>query len=853
MAAACASRALWAALTRPPNPARAPAAPRAVPRARAPPPSDGDAGGGRDNHRRRPRAHGPHAPDVNLHWRAKNLERAGDRLGALRLLTTALELYPTNAHIGVSAARLVAENVDGRGASTALDDALAIAERCAEHDPNNAVVANLRATLEAKRGGKGAAARARALFARSVELNPAHAAAYHAWAVFERSRGRVAKARRLFRECRVADPTRAATSQAWALLEVDDRNFAEARRLFQDAVALDESHAPSWQAWADTERRLGNVGKAERLFRKGEEATRDAARGITGAASGTRVRRAREANAANARDLGGGRRAKEPTELDGDETSGVDNNSAGGAKTRTSRRSRLGGGGGSRAKLRARSSLLCSWASFEVARGSPTSGQRGDGYNMPLARTLFREAVDTCPENAQAWTQWWKAEAMASRGGSRSGGLGGSGFGRLNPNSSEGAERQLAVANEGLAKCPGNERLRHARALSLKSLGDTAGARHELEALARDFPANAHAAHSLGLLLQELGEFDAAVSAFERGKDASLPCLTAAAAAASHSGDVARARGLFMEGSAVASSGGARGRVGGFGPGVGSNDGGSSAGTVGSGFFGSLDDSSFGVFDGSFVDAAAVDGAGAAYASPGSFSSSSSSSRGGGVSSSSSSAQPSSSFGERMRTATRRDCSAHLRLWALLEKRDGAETVARTLFQRATDVDPTDGATWLQWGQFERRVSGAAAARSRFELGLAKCDSSDPYAAYLYQAWATMEAAEGDDAMAADLFADGTAAHPRAATLWLERGLFEASRGDVKAARRSFETGIETAPDYPPVFEALARLEFGEGNESRAEEVARAGGLVPPAVGARREETEDAAAAAAAAGREVTF
>ena len=262
MAAACASRALWAVLTRPPNPARAPAAPRAAPRARASPPSDGgDAGGGgRDNRRRRrPRAHGPHAPDVNLHWRAKNLERAGDRLGALRLLTTALELYPQNAHIGVSAARLVAENVDGRGVSTALDDALAIAERCAEHDPDNAVVANLRATLEAKRGGKGAAARARELFARSVELDPAHAAAYHAWAVFERSKGRIAKSRRLFRECRVADPTRAATSQAWALLEVDARNFAEARRLFQDAVAMDASHAPSWQAWADMELSLIHI------------------------------------------------------------------------------------------------------------------------------------------------------------------------------------------------------------------------------------------------------------------------------------------------------------------------------------------------------------------------------------------------------------------------------------------------------------------------------------------------------------------------------------------------------------------------------------------------------------------
>ena len=46
----------------------------------------------------------------------------------------------------------------------------------------------------------------------------------------------------------------------------------------------------------------------------------------------------------------------------------------------------------------------------------------------------------------------------------------------------------------------------------------------------------------------------------------------------------------------------------------------------------------------------------------------------------------------------------------------------------------------------------------------------------------------------------------------------------MNAARRSFEAGIEAAPDYPPVYEALARLEWGEGNEARAEEVARGGG-----------------------------
>ena len=824
MAAACALRALWAA---PPRraPTRGPAAARAATGAHASPSQRGDRDGATNKNRRR---HGPHAPDVNLHWRAKNLERSGDRLGALRLLTSARELYPRNAHIGVSAARLVAEDVDGRGADVALDDAIAIAAACAEHEPNNPVVANLRATLEARRGGKGAAARARELFARSVELDPNHAAAYHAWAVFERSKGRFAKARRLFRECRRADPTRAATSQAWALLEVDDRNFTEARKLFADAVDADGSHAPSWQAWANMERRLGNAGKAERLFRKGEEATRDAARGMMKRSSGTRVRKGKEVEARQ--DEGRRRRAAiddDPSDdnLQTDEKTRIktQGGKSEGRPPRQDKRgqrrpSKLGGHGGSRAKLRARSSLLCSWASFEVARGVG-GGAGGGDQNLSLARTLFREAVDTCPENSQAWTQWWKAETIALRG-IDGGGLVARMYGQTVRNE---AERQLAVADEGLAKCPGNERLRHARALSLKSIGDTDGARVELEALAKDFPTNAHARHSLGLLLQELGEFDAAIAAFESGKDVSLPCLTAAAAAAHHSGDVARARRLFMEGSAVASNGGRGGSIGGV-----------------EGTFETLNSSGtfdeFGAFDGSFVDAAAVDGSGAVYASYSADSSHGSNSPDGSSSSSGSTVNSNgrNNGGERLRSATRRDCAAHLRLWALLEKRDGANTVARTLFNRAAEVDPTDGATWLQWGQFERRVSGARSARSRYQLGLQK-SSDDSYRQFLYQAWATMEANEGDDAAARDLFARGVAAFPRAATLWLERGLFEGSVGDVDAARAALESGAALTPRYPPVFEALAQLEWAEGNEVRAEEVARAGGVVPPAVRARQE------------------
>jgi hypothetical protein len=73
------------------------------------------------------------------------------------------------------------------------------------------------------------------------------------------------------------------------------------------------------------------------------------------------------------------------------------------------------------------------------------------------------------------------------------------------------------------------------------------------------------------------------------------------------------------------------------------------------------------------------------------------------------------------------------RLWALLEKRAGQNTVARALFARAAAADPSDAATWLQWGQFERRVSGPDLARARFSLGLRK-SSPTAYQQFLYQA-----------------------------------------------------------------------------------------------------------------------
>ena len=193
--------------------------------------------------------------------------------------------------------------------------------------------------------------------------------------------------------------------------------------------------------------------------------------------------------------------------------------------------------------------------------------------------------------------------------------------------------------------------------------------------------------------------------------------------------------------------------------------------------------------------------------------------------------------------ASPRECAAHLRLWALLEKRDGRESAARALFARAAAADPTDAATWLQWGQFERRVSGVALARVRFESGLRK-SARGAFRRYLYQAWGAAEAAAGDADAAREVFRRGVEEQPRAAPLWLEMGLFERSAGDDDAAAEAFAAGAAVEPPYPPVFEAWARMEMERGREVDAAKVVEAAAERGVAVfvsadGARAGTTED--------------
>ena len=170
--------------------------------------------------------------------------------------------------------------------------------------------------------------------------------------------------------------------------------------------------------------------------------------------------------------------------------------------------------------------------------------------------------------------------------------------------------------------------------------------------------------------------------------------------------------------------------------------------------------------------------------------------------------------------STRRERAAHLRLWALLEKRVGSEEATRRLFIAATNEDRTDAATWLQWGQWEKRVNSINAARKVFSDGVKFGVHNGQY--FVYQALATLEAEAGRADAARELFKQGCSAHPRSASLWLQWALFELSREDkahVTRAIKVIESGVARAPPHMPLLELWLDLERERGNVEAAKAV----------------------------------
>ena len=692
-----------------------------------------------------------HDKQVSLHLRAKAKARRGDAKGALEELRRGAARFPKNAHIGVSFARALADDFDQSDKTS----------ETSETSETNALLCALK-HLD--------------LLEDSLSKNDDDAVDD----VSNVSKSRVLQlrgvleARRL--ELAVADPTPGRVSAEKTEKTADDfsaPSAGRARAAFEASVAADPRHWAAWHAWGTFEMRRGRVNKARRLLREARRSDPRRARTAQTLA-------VLEASAAGENDAAAFHAARslfaEAIALDATHapsyTAWARMEQRAGNVTRAARVFRQGEEATRNAArdahaygvtvtksrrddvdgdpLFSRSALLTAYGAFEARRAPGSAKARSH------ARTLFREACDCGGRrNPRAFAAWAAAETafdeIAEK--ARSNGL------RSQSQEDTHNSNALRVLTEGLNAHPGNERLLHARACALRLAGDADGAVAAFEALLSSGPKTRRATrnpktwHAFGGALRDAGRFDDAVDAFERGAfcqsgaqfqfadDGSdeemdgmnanarvnLPCLTSAAAEAARGGDAARARRLFARGSALASPG---------------------------------EDalSPFETFETFEPDGGRTGSVGRTVS----------------VSNATDRGATDGDRRQNFEKPTAFERSTHLRLWAAFEKRDGRYVTARDLFARASRANPGDALVWLQWGQFERRVEGPDAARTRFQSGARRVTRPTSARAFLYQAWADLETNVGDTEAARAVYERACSNHPGSPELWLARGAFEA-------------------------------------------------------------------------------
>ena len=701
-----------------------------------------------------------HDKQVSLHLRAKAKARRGDAKGALEELRRGAARFPKNAHIGVSFARALADDFDqseetsetvgnsGKQSETNallcalkhldfLEDSLSKNDDDAVDDVSKSRVLQLRGVLEARR-----------LELAVADPTPGRVSAENFADVF--SAPSAGRARAAFAASVAADPRHWAAWHAWGTFEMRRGRVNKARRLLREARRSDPRRARTAQTLAVLEASAAGENDAAAFHAARSLFAEAIALDATHAPSYTAWARMEQRAGNVTRAARVFRQGEEATR------NAARDAHAYGVTVTKSRRDDVDGD-----PLFSRSALLTAYGAFEARRAPGSAKARSH------ARTLFREACDCGGRrNPRAFAAWAAAETafdeIAEK--ARSNGV------RSQSQEDTPHSNALRVLTEGLNAHPGNERLLHARACALRLAGDADGAVAAFEALlssGRNPTRNPKTWHAFGGALRDAGRFDDAVDAFERGAfcqsaaqfadggsdeeemdgmnaaRVNLPCLTSAAAEAARGGDAARARRLFARGSALASPG---------------EDALSPFETfetfepTDGGRTGSVSTVSVGL---NATDRGATDG---------------------------DRRRRPSRNNENFEKPTAFERSTHLRLWAAFEKRDGRYVTARDLFARASRANPGDALVWLQWGQFERRVEGPDAARTRFQSGARRVVRATSARAFLYQAWADLETNVGDTEAARAVYERACSNHPGSPELWLARGAFEAELAAAELA-----------------------------------------------------------------------
>lgn len=153
--------------------------------------------------------------------------------------------------------------------------------------------------------------------------------------------------------------------------------------------------------------------------------------------------------------------------------------------------------------------------------------------------------------------------------------------------------------------------------------------------------------------------------------------------------------------------------------------------------------------------------------------------------------------------------------WGYLEARCGKPDIARKMYDAAVCVDPAHACAWHKWGMLEKAEGNYTRARDRWLQGIQNCrKTAQKSVVYLYQSLAVMAAELGKVDQARAWFEEGTrtAFGPSSVALWQAWAVMEARQGDKSAVRYLFKRALQAEPRSRYVHLAWAMWEQEQGN-----------------------------------------
>ncbi|EFJ42835.1 hypothetical protein VOLCADRAFT_83495 [Volvox carteri f. nagariensis] len=194
--------------------------------------------------------------------------------------------------------------------------------------------------------------------------------------------------------------------------------------------------------------------------------------------------------------------------------------------------------------------------------------------------------------------------------------------------------------------------------------------------------------------------------------------------------------------------------------------------------------------------------------------------------------------------------------WGWLEALTGNPDRARKLYDAAVVVDSTHACAWHKWGMLEKSQGNYTRARDLWMQGIQRCrrkpQSQNAYlynalgcmaaqlgrvgearawfeegtrtaegaaSVALWQAWAVLEAKQGDPTAVRYLFRKALGANPRSRYVHLAWALWEKKQGNPQQCLALLQRGTQLNPTDPALYQAWALVEKQAGRIDRAQQL----------------------------------